>query len=284
MNVLVTTDGSAPSLLTIPHGAALATATGSGLVLARVLDPRTDVGGVLALKLEEAVAVTASAWEAELRDTLIEAHVDGVPLVARKGRDEELRTAILRVAAEQDASVIAMATRGAGRLRHALIGSVAMDIIGQSELPVMVTGPAIQPPAGGNYRVIATTDGSEASRAVVRALAPVFANPEIEITLLRLSWPGDAEDHAACEAQLHALRAELPAAQRVNEVVREVPMVEGVANAIADAAKDLGASAIAMATHGHGAAYHMFAGSVALSVVQNSPLPVILARSPSARR
>ena len=278
MNVLATTDGSAPSLQTIPHAAAIARATNAGLVLLRVLDARLDVGGVLVTQLEEAVATTTARWQHELEAALAAAGVEGTPLVARKGRDEEARATILRAASEHDASLIAMATRGAGRLRHALLGSNTLGVVGASDLPVMVTGSAIEPPPTGvPYRVVATTDGSAASRVAMRALGPLLAGAtSSEVTLLRLVWPGANEGRDAAEADLRDLRATLPPDLRVTELVRETPMVEGVATAIISAAKELGASTIAMATHGHGAAYHLFAGSVALGVVGHSPLPVIL--------
>jgi nucleotide-binding universal stress UspA family protein len=284
MNVIVTTDGSASSLQAIPHAAAIARATGAGLVLMRVLDARLDVGGVLATRLEEAVATTTARWQEELEAALAEAGVEGAALVARKGRDEEARATILRTAAEQDAALIAMATRGAGWLRRALLGSVTLGVIGAGDLPVIVAGTAIAPPpASTPYRLVVTTDGSGASRVVTRALARLLTGSEVEVTLLRLVWPGAAEGREAAEADLREVRAALPAELRVTELVRETPMVDGVATAIVEVAQELGAAAIAMATHGHGGARHLFAGSVAMGVLGQSPLPVILADAHKSR-
>jgi nucleotide-binding universal stress UspA family protein len=176
--------------------------------------------------------------------------------------------------------MLAMASGGAGIVHHLLFGSVAMGIVGSTQLPVMVTGPSIQQPATGRYRLVATTDGSDASLAVVRALRPALESPAIDALLLSLSWPGEGDDRERkCRAALSRLRAELPAAHRIDEAVREAPLIEGLADMIITVSEEFNASAIAMATHGHGAGYHLLAGSVALGVVSRSPLPVILARS-----
>lgn len=280
MNVLVTTDGSARSLHALPHASVLARATGAKLALLRVLDPLTDCGDQFALKLDEAVEKTTAAWLAAMSGALQEAGVAGQPLVATKARHEDAWDTIIRAANDQRAGIIAMDSRGSGAIRHALLGSVAMGVVGHTELPVMVTGPNIQPAAGGEYRIVATTDGSPASMAVVRAIAPLVAAGEVHVTLLRLCWPG-TEEHSAvdCHAQVQALRQQLPDSGRISEEVREVALVSGAGPAIISAAQELGASAIAIATHGHSARYHLFGGSTALSVVQESPLPVILARS-----
>lgn len=282
MNVLVTTDGSARSLHILPHAAALASAIGGKLVLLRVLDPLLDAGNQFALKLGEAVEKTRAAWLEEMRAALAGARVDAQPVVAEKERGEDTWDTIIRIAADHAAGVIAMDSRGSGAIRHALLGSVAMGLVGHTELPVMVSGPNIQPPAASRagYRIVATTDGSPASTAVVRALEPLLAAGRVDVTLLRLCWPGTGEHSAIdCAAQVKQLRQQLPGSERITEDVREVALVSGAGPAIISAAEDIGASAIAMATHGHSARYHLFGGSTALTVVEQSPLPVILSRS-----
>ena len=284
MNVLVTTDGSARSEAVLAHAAKWATATNCGLVLMRALDPRIDCADQLALHLDEAVAKTSAAWIEGLSAMLSRHAVAGTPLVSIKARGEDSWETILRVAGEQGASLIAMATRGAGILHHLVLGSVAMGVLRRTTLPIMVTGAAIEaPPSAEQYRVLATTDGSEASFAVVPALRPAIESSEVEVTLLSLCWPGQGDQRTSeCSANLARLRTEMQRAERVTEVVREVPVIDGLADAIVQEAERLHASAIAMATHGHGAAYHLFAGSTALGVVSRSPLPVILARSSAA--
>ena len=281
MRVLVTTDGSERSLRALPHAVAFARATGSQVTLLRVLDPRLDLGDQPGLSLEDAVKTATAEWQSAMAATIVKTGVDGNALVLRKARREDTWEAIVRAADDIGAALIAMDSRGAGAIRHALFGSVAMDLVGHTELPVMVTGPNIQPPAThDDYRIVATSDGSPASLAVVRALRPMIAASDIDITLLKLCWPAGPDHRAAdCAAQLKALRQGLPVSARVSEEVREMTLINGAAPAIVAVAEELGASAIAIATHGHGAAYHLFGGSTALGIVSQSPLPVILCRS-----
>lgn len=282
MKVLVTTDGSERSLHALPHAAAFARATGSQLTLLRVLDPLLDVGDQFALHVDEAVEKTTAAWHRDLSGALANAGITGDALVVEKVHGEDTWDSIISAATGMSASIIAMDTRGAGAVRHALLGSVAMGLVGHAELPVMVTGPSIHPPPSttAGYRILATTDGSPASLAVIRALGTIIETGAVDITLLRLCWPGTASHGAPdCAAQLRQFRESLPDSQRVTEEVREMALVNGAAPAIVAVAQELGASAIAMATHGHSAAYHLFGGSTALGVVTQSPLPVILTRS-----
>ena len=281
MKVLVTTDGSERSLSALPHAAAFARATGWPLTLVRVMDPLLDLGSHFALHVDEAIEKATAAWQLELDASLEGLGVQSDAIVVLKVRGEDTWDTVIRVAAEQGAALIVMDSRGAGAVRHALLGSVAMGIVGHTNLPVMVIGPAVEPPSGRpGYRIVATTDGSPASLAVVRALSPILQSGSIDVTLLRLCWPGTADHSAAdCASQLRTFRESLPHSERVTEEVREMALVNGAAPAIITVAQELEASAIAMATHGHSAAYHLFGGSTALGALSQSPLPVILARS-----
>ena len=280
MKVLLTTDGSQRSLDALPHAAALARATGSALIFLRVLDPWMDLHKQVALTVNEAAERLTAEWEAGLAAILRDAGLEGEPLVVRKVRREDTRDTILRAASDHGASLIAMDSRGAGAMRHALVGSVAMGVIGKTGLPVMLTGPGIQAPVEqSGYTIVATTDGSPASFAVVRAIRPLVESAAVDVTLLRLHWPGEEPDARETAGQLRSLRSQLPPSAKITEVAREMAMVEGMASAVLAVSYELGASAIAMATHGHRAAYHLFGGSTALGVLSLSPIPVILSRS-----
>lgn len=281
MKILVTTDGSPRSLTALPHAAALARAAGSTLTLLRVLDQLMDLGDHFAVKLDDAVERATAEWEASLAAALQSAGVEGDSVVVKKEPREDTWRTIIRAADDQGASLIAMDSRGAGAIRHALMGSVSMGILGHTTLPIMITGPKIQPTASqtNGYHIVATSDGSPASLAVLRALRPLAETTNVNITLLRLCWPAARHSAEDCAAQLRSFRSELPASARVTEEVREMTLTDGAAPAIVAVAGELGASAIAIATHGHSAAYHLFGGSTALGVVSQSPVPVILARS-----
>ena len=268
--VLVTTDGSTHSHRVLPHAALLATALRAPLVLLQVAEgAETDIG--------------RAAGDAA--DTLERLGIEGEVLAEARQAEEETAAAILRVADRLGAAVLSIDSRGHGALRHALHGSVAMDVLKTASLPMLVSGPNLELPAAeaAPYRIVATSDGSPASEAVLSRLAGLAANG-IAVTLLRVHEhePGGRDNEAAlrtCREQLEATRRMLPASLSVDIVVRDIPLGAGVDTAIIETAQEVGAHAIAMSTHGHSARRHVVMGSVAMTLLGRSPLPLLLARA-----
>jgi nucleotide-binding universal stress UspA family protein len=268
--VLATTDGSAHSHRVLPHAALLAEALECRMALLEVVE-----GGEDAAEIESA-----------LQGTLSRLGIDGAVVAEKPGEDEEVAAAILRVARQQDAAVLALDSRGHGALRHVLHGSVMHDLLRDTDRLLLVSGPNVDPPApeAMPYRVLITNDGSPASEAVLRALAPLLTAGRFEVTLLRVHEhePGghdDAAAMAACEHELARARQLLPASLAVTALVREIPRGAGVDTAIIEKALEVNAQAIAMSTHGISARNHVMMGSVATTMLGRSPLPLSLARS-----
>jgi nucleotide-binding universal stress UspA family protein len=284
MAILVTSDGSPQSRRILSHAARFAESCGQGLLLVRVLSQATDLGGDRAGDVETATRNVSAAWEEGLRGQLagIGAAGEAAVVVARHGEDTE--AALLRTATERGAVMVAMQSRGAGALRRALIGSVALGVLRHSHLPVMMGGQRLDDVRRAEgYHLVLTSDGSEASADVVRALAPLLAGTAVRVTLLRAWEPrsgraGPAEEQECAKANLESLRALLPAGQEVATEVTVAHDGERAPAAIVRAARALGADALGMSTHGHGALRQLVAGSVALGVLEESPLPVILGR------
>lgn len=284
MKFIVCTDGSERSIGIIPHAARLANAIGAEIVLSRVLDPRTDAADVVKPNLDEAVAEVQTAWEQNLRDILASHGVQGSVVVPHREWGKDVADAIHKAADEQGAALVAMTSRGTGALRHAVLGSVALDVITRADLPVMTAGGTVEPPRSeGDYHLVVTSDGSPDSRSVFAGLAAIVAPGKVRVTLLevleqRPTEPNEpAEDR--CRAYLQSLLSRLPAGVTSAVEVRSVPPGAGIDTAISVAAKELGADAIAMATHGSSARRHLVAGSTALNVVANGTVPVILVKS-----
>jgi nucleotide-binding universal stress UspA family protein len=61
--------------------------------------------------------------------------------------------------------------------------------------------------------------------------------------------------------------------------LREIPIGGGIDTAIMEVAAEVGAHAIAMATHGTSARHNVLMGSVAMSILGRSRLPLIVARA-----
>jgi nucleotide-binding universal stress UspA family protein len=268
--VLVTTDGSAHSHRVLPHAALLAGALGTPLTLLQVLDKAGE-------DFERAVA--------EATSTLTRLGLDGEVVVEARESREGAAEAILRVAAGRGASVLALDSRGHGSLRHALQGSVALDVLKTATLPLLVSGPNLElaAQAARPYRIVATSDGSPASAAALRGLASL-AGEGFELTLLRVhedepAGIGNEDAVQACRDELEAARRLLPPSLPVETVVQEIRRGAGVDTAIIEKAREVGAHAIAISTHGHSARRHVVMGSVALTLLGRSPLPLLLTRA-----
>jgi nucleotide-binding universal stress UspA family protein len=269
--VLVTTDGSAHSHRILPHAALLAAALQAPLVLLQVLEtPEPDGAHV----------------SADATATLSRLGIDGEVLVEGRNDGEKTAETVLRVVSSRGASVLAMDSRGHGSLRHALHGSVALDVLGRADLPLLVSGPNLELRASraAPYRIVVTSDGSHASGAVLSELSSLVTTGRFEVTLLRVherepAGRGDEEAMQTCREELEAARALLPASMFVETLVREIPRGAGVDTAVIETAKQIGAHAIAMSTHGYSARRHVVMGSVAMTMLGRSPLPLLLARA-----
>lgn len=284
MKILVTTDGSERSLCVLPHAGRFATATGAELVLMRVLDPRTDASGDVAPTLEEALVQVRERWTAELNETLNTHGIAGGTYIAERKWGEDIPTTIHRAADETAATLLAMDSRGRGALRHALLGSVSMGVISKADLPVMThTGTPELPGNQGPYHILVTYDGSADARSVFPGLGEILVPGKVKVTLLEVvemkALEPEAEAEARGMAELRPLLERIPAGVEATAVVRVIPPAAGIDTAIAGAAEDLRADAIASATHGHSARRHLVAGSTALGVVKLARVPVILVKS-----
>jgi nucleotide-binding universal stress UspA family protein len=283
MRILVTTDGSERSFRVFPHAALLAKAAGAEVLLLQVLDPRMDAASEFDLNLQRAAERVAVQWQQELGEFIDHRHLEAKPRVAVKGQREDTEDTILRVAEEEGAALIAMDTRGTSALRHLIAGSVATGVVGKGKLPVMLTGDhAREPKPHDRYRLLLTNDGSEAAMDVVKALGPVLDAAAPDITLMRVYDPrlgdrGTDAEVSAAHADLEALVPSIPGGE-VRVHVATPSGVEKVGSTILRVAEEIGANAIAMSTHGHSARRHLFAGSVTMGCLGNSPVPVIVAR------
>jgi nucleotide-binding universal stress UspA family protein len=126
-----------------------------------------------------------------------------------------------------------------------------------------------------------TSDLSPASADILRALSPLLNGGGFDVTLLHVhEWAPAGRDHAmemrAHEAALAELRDLLPESTPVDCLVHEIARGGGVDTAILETARDLNAQAIAMSTHGHSARHELLMGSVALSVLARSVVPLIV--------
>jgi nucleotide-binding universal stress UspA family protein len=282
MTVLATIDASDRSWAVLPHAAALAAALGQRLAVVRVLHPLLDVGDEFGPSIDTAAEKVAERWRGDIEARLKDANMDADADVAIVERRESVEAAIVRVAIDSDATVVAMNSRGAGVLHHAVIGSTAMAVVGRCGRPVLLTGPQASPSRPPEtYRVLVTNDGSKDSDESVATFAALFADREVGAALA--SVYARATGDRSAEEEMGQIRTHLEGMRdqfRVGSLqtrVFDAQGFESTAHAIVRAAQEFEASAIAMGTHGHSVVRHLFAGSTALKVLQHSPLPVLMA-------
>lgn len=278
--IVATTDGSARSRSAIPHAAAFARAIGEKLILLTIVD--ATVVESAEHSWPDSVMKMLTETQQELRAEVAAMGIDAEPAVSPRHGGESTADAILRCAAEVGGRMIAMDTRGHGAIRHALLGSVAMNVIAGASIPVMVTGPDVSPPGDDTtYRVLATSDGSKTSERVLTALKPFL--PAVHIALLtiyvpRLGDAGEEQEMASCESRLADLSRRLLDGRESGMFVKCLPSFERPETIVIGTASELGANALAMSTQGHNVQHHVLLGSFAAACLGMSPLPVILAR------
>ena len=82
--------------------------------------------------------------------------------------DREVAAAILRTAAEEDGTLLCLASHGRGGLPRAILGSVARAVVAGAGAPVVLAGPRYNPDRKlDDGPVLACVDGSPASEEVI---------------------------------------------------------------------------------------------------------------------
>lgn len=283
MTVVMTTDRSERSLRVARHAARLARATGHGLVALHVM-PRPATAEVDAERAWFEHEMEATGAAAELTTALdgLEPHPSVV--VGHPRRGESLHAAILRQANDQHALALALDSRGAGLVRRVVLGSVAVGLIERSHLPVLVTGEAVEgtgeAPADAPYTILAGCDGSPASEDAVRVLGPLLHHSPVRLVIARIDEEARGEvigptRRAQLEADLRRAARHLPR-DVTPEIVVQPAGSASVVEALMALAVRVEASAVSVATRGQEALGRPWPGSTPLSLLQRSPLPVIL--------
>ena len=89
--------------------------------------------------------------------------------------------------------------------------------------------------------------------------------------------PLTEEDKSHAAEYLEAVRAKMPAPERVTVDAREDLLPTGILKAVAEH----GATYIAMSTHGRGGFHRLVMGSVTETTIRLSPVPVVVVRPPT---
>lgn len=141
--ILVPLDGSPQSQAALPFVRELAQPFGSGVTLLRVLRDRHRGLNSLATQVE--TRMEEQAARVELNDARRCGLLDGLSVNVAVAIDTRAARAILTAAVAGQDDVIALASRGRGALRRAVLGSVSSELMRFSTLPLLLIGPAAEP-------------------------------------------------------------------------------------------------------------------------------------------
>ena len=205
---------------------------------------------------------------------------------------------MLALAEQHRAAAVVVGSRGLGRVKSALLGSVSSGVLSHAHLPVLIV-PLLEDLPGPGPVVIGY-DGSEHSRAAVVAAGRLL---KVREAALRTAWnsyravaPAGAAgvpvavttkaaeeiDRAARErAQRTAEQGARLAASHGLEVQAEAVEADGSAwGALLDTAYTRRAAAVVVGSRGNSAFESALVGSVSRALVHHAPAPVLVVRPP----
>jgi nucleotide-binding universal stress UspA family protein len=280
--VLVGVDGSAESDAAVRWAAAEAEMRGVRLTLMHAVAPAAVTWPVMppTPELEEAERETATLVIGQARDVLA-GHGGTVEV------DTEVRfSAPVPTLAEasKEAVMVVVGDRGAGGVERALLGSVSSGIVHYAHGPVAVVhadGGQLPDPS---RPVVVGVDGSpvsetatalafdEASRRAVELVAVHAWHDTVVPPVIAKAW---ADRGVGAEETL-AERLAGWQEQYPDVAVRRHVVCDQPAKSLLEQARD--AQLVVVGSHGRGGFAGMLLGSVSSTVVQGSPVPVLVVR------
>jgi nucleotide-binding universal stress UspA family protein len=283
--LLVPLDGTPQSNAALPFACVLAQATGSGLVLVRIIDPAV-VGPEERLEHSPRVLDQLKRIADELRPL-------GIPTDVRVSAGEVV-SEILRVADREHVDALAVATHST-LLERLVDTSVARRLIARASIPVFV----LRPDGRRATRIgtlLAAVDGSPGGAQALDEAIALARQTGAALVLVRVVSSPEHFDFdpllaTTLAAQPHAdsdARALADAEQYVNVQAGRIRahgidatgrvMVGPAADRIVAAANQLDADLIVMSTHGYLAPLRTLLGGTADKVVESAGRPVLLVR------
>jgi nucleotide-binding universal stress UspA family protein len=205
---------------------------------------------------------------------------------------------LLELAEQHRARAVVVGSRGLGRVKSALLGSVSSGVLHHAQLPVLIVPPLEEAHAPGP--VVIGYDGSAQADAAVEAAGRLL---KVRETILQTVWTSyqavapagvagapvavvtkaAAEiDRAAREGAQHTAEqgAKLAAAQGL-EVRAEAVNADGNAwRTLLDTAHEHRAAAVVVGSRGISGFESVLLGSVSRALVHHAPAPVLVVRPP----
>jgi nucleotide-binding universal stress UspA family protein len=156
--ILLPLDGSALAEQILAPAVALGNVMGAEYMLLYVVEPHSFVSGApvpYTSRLDDVALAHAQAEAQDYLDGIVRLmRHEGLRVQTRVAVARDARTAIRQAARQLETDVIAMTTHGRGGLSPLLVGSVAMQVLHDSHVPVLLyRPPERRRRAGRAYRV-----------------------------------------------------------------------------------------------------------------------------------
>ena len=296
--ILIPLDGTDVSGGILPYVCQIARSTNVPLILHGVVDPHAieypvSMGPHVIYKdqIEGSAMAHISQWlrsiAARLENEGVEAQIK---ITLGRPADE-----ILRVAAEDRCSLIAMSTHGRNVIGRAILGSVTDKVIRTSTVPVLTIAPekakAYQAQDGVPLkRVMLPLDGSELAEQAAPYVESLARSLSLKVLLVRVvdleyplyAYPAGEQLARLTEGRLSEASRYLDRVSRdlkSRGLTVETTVLRGSpAQALLDLAHRTQSDLIAMTTHGRSGLSRWLTGSVADALVRASGDPVLVIR------
>ena len=283
-------DGSEQSLAAAMVAAQLSQRLGSRLLLAQVLESPTGVPEGHELQAER--RWRRAGGRASSRFERVARRLGGVE-VGRRVLHGPPAQALPALAADEDAALLVLGSRGRGALRAALLGSVSSAVVRASDRPVVIVAPeaahAGDPDGRDRLTVVCGIDDSDQAKVVARVAARLAG--VLELVLVHAYPPGPSaaaipapgvappiDQEARDERQRYGAR------RLLEEVVRDLEdpptrvRVElgSAASALDRCAQEEDAELIVVGAHGRGPLASFLLGSTSARLAASASTPVVI--------
>src|SRR5215216_4873861 len=192
---------------------------------------------------------------------------------------------VIDLAEELETGLIVLGSRGRGRIRRALMGSVSDSIVRHAHCPVMVVRwkPVVFP-----VKILLATDGSEEAVLAAQSAADLAARTGSELHVVHVGetlGPGYSGYAGYEEGVLPSAQEDLERQAQVGRIaVAEGPRAQSHLRMgrpdeeIVALGEEIGAELIVIGSRGLGGVRRALMGSVSDSVVRHAHCPVLLVR------
>jgi nucleotide-binding universal stress UspA family protein len=279
--ILLATDDSGDAELAATTAVSLAKSTGSELHVVHVWRPVPSVHFDALIRQE---------MEREAQEILDEQvkKIEGLGATVAQAHLREGSTyeEIVAFAEKIEAGLIAVGSRGRGRIRRLLMGSISDALVRHATCPVVVVRwkPVVFP-----AKILLATDASEEATLAFQTAADLSERTGSELHVIhvgevplvyhpeRHGYGAEYEEHEREARQL--LEAQVERIKGAGVTVAQAHLRMGRADEeIVVLAEELGADLVAMGSRGLGGVRRGLMGSVSDSVVRHAHCPVLITR------